>query len=112
MTETSGPPRPSARVRMSPPVPSPPGSSMSPLGERGAVPFISPADQGSGRECRTWSEAEHARGRSSVEDGAHPPDHTEAAMKKGLSQIILGGQSLIADGLKLCQETGYTGLEI
>jgi L-ribulose-5-phosphate 3-epimerase len=33
-------------------------------------------------------------------------------MKKGLSQIILGGQSLIADGVKLCRETGYEGLEI
>jgi hexulose-6-phosphate isomerase len=29
-----------------------------------------------------------------------------------LSQIILGGQSLIADGVKLCREVGYEGLEI
>jgi hexulose-6-phosphate isomerase len=33
-------------------------------------------------------------------------------MKKGLSQIILGSQSLISDSVKLCQETGYEGLEI
>ena len=33
-------------------------------------------------------------------------------MKTGLSQIIMGGQSLIADGVKLCREIGYEGFEI
>jgi L-ribulose-5-phosphate 3-epimerase len=33
-------------------------------------------------------------------------------LKRGLSQIILGGQSLIADGVKLCREIGYEGFEI
>src|SRR2546428_6991206 len=33
-------------------------------------------------------------------------------MKTGLSQIILGNQSLIADGVKLCREIGYEGFEI
>jgi hexulose-6-phosphate isomerase len=33
-------------------------------------------------------------------------------MKKGLTQICLGGKSLIRDGLQLCQEIGYAGLEI
>src|SRR5437667_3053323 len=33
-------------------------------------------------------------------------------MRKGLSQIILGGQSKIADSVTLCRETGYEGLEI
>lgn len=33
-------------------------------------------------------------------------------MKRGLSQIILGSQSLIADGVKLCREIGYEGFEI
>jgi L-ribulose-5-phosphate 3-epimerase len=33
-------------------------------------------------------------------------------MKKGLTQICLGRQSLIRDGLQLCREIGYDGLEI
>src|SRR5213080_2132219 len=33
-------------------------------------------------------------------------------MRKGLSQIILGGQSRIEDNVKLCREIGYEGLEI
>jgi L-ribulose-5-phosphate 3-epimerase len=33
-------------------------------------------------------------------------------LKRGLSQIILGSQSLIADGVKLCREIGYEGFEI
>lgn len=33
-------------------------------------------------------------------------------MKKGLTQICLGRQSLIRDGLELCRELGYHGLEI
>jgi L-ribulose-5-phosphate 3-epimerase len=33
-------------------------------------------------------------------------------MKKGLTQICLGRQSLIRDGLQLCREIGYHGLEI
>jgi L-ribulose-5-phosphate 3-epimerase len=33
-------------------------------------------------------------------------------MKKGLTQICLGRQSKIADGLQLCREIGYQGLEI
>jgi hexulose-6-phosphate isomerase len=33
-------------------------------------------------------------------------------LKRGLSQIIMGGQSLIADGVKLCREIGYEGFEI
>src|ERR1041384_4898083 len=33
-------------------------------------------------------------------------------MKKGLTQICLGGKSLIRDALQLCQEIGYAGLEI
>src|SRR5262245_22622444 len=33
-------------------------------------------------------------------------------MKKGLTQICLGRQSLIRDGLQLCREIGYQGLEI
>ena len=33
-------------------------------------------------------------------------------MKKGLTQICLGGNSLIRDALQLCKETGYEGLEI
>jgi hexulose-6-phosphate isomerase len=33
-------------------------------------------------------------------------------MKKGLTQICLGGSSRIEDGLKLCKEIGYAGLEI
>lgn len=33
-------------------------------------------------------------------------------MKTGLSQICLGRQSLIRDGLALCRELGYDGLEI
>src|ERR1051326_790200 len=35
-----------------------------------------------------------------------------ATMKTGLSQIVMGGQSLIADGVKLCREIGYEGFEI
>jgi L-ribulose-5-phosphate 3-epimerase len=35
-----------------------------------------------------------------------------SGLKKGLSQIILGGQSLIADGVQLARDTGYEGLEI
>jgi hexulose-6-phosphate isomerase len=38
--------------------------------------------------------------------------NTMPNLKRGLSQIILGGQSLIADGVKLCREIGYEGLEI
>lgn len=33
-------------------------------------------------------------------------------MKKGLTQICLGRNSLIRDGLQLCKEIGYQGLEI
>lgn len=33
-------------------------------------------------------------------------------MKKGLTQICLGGSSLIRDALQLCKDTGYQGLEI
>jgi L-ribulose-5-phosphate 3-epimerase len=33
-------------------------------------------------------------------------------MKKGLTQICLGRNSLIRDGLQLCKEIGYAGLEI
>lgn len=33
-------------------------------------------------------------------------------MKKGLTQICLGRNSLIRDGLQLCREIGYHGLEI
>src|SRR5262245_14762163 len=33
-------------------------------------------------------------------------------MRKGLSQIILGGQARITDNVTLCRETGYEGLEI
>ncbi|HZO89534.1 MAG TPA: sugar phosphate isomerase/epimerase family protein [Chthonomonadaceae bacterium] len=33
-------------------------------------------------------------------------------MKKGLTQICLGGNSLIRDALQLCKEIGYQGLEI
>jgi hexulose-6-phosphate isomerase len=33
-------------------------------------------------------------------------------MKKGLTQICLGGKSLICDALQLCKEIGYEGLEI
>lgn len=33
-------------------------------------------------------------------------------MKKGLTQICLGRESKIADGLQLCREIGYDGLEI
>jgi hexulose-6-phosphate isomerase len=33
-------------------------------------------------------------------------------MKKGLTQICLGSRSLIRDGLQLCREIGYQGLEI
>jgi L-ribulose-5-phosphate 3-epimerase len=33
-------------------------------------------------------------------------------MKKGLTQICLGRDSLIRDGLQLCREIGYHGLEI
>jgi L-ribulose-5-phosphate 3-epimerase len=33
-------------------------------------------------------------------------------MKKGLTQICLGGNSLVRDALQLCKETGYQGLEI
>ena len=33
-------------------------------------------------------------------------------MKKGLTQICLGRKSLIRDGLQLCKEIGYHGLEI
>jgi len=33
-------------------------------------------------------------------------------MRKGLTQICLGGKSLIADALNLCKETEYAGLEI
>jgi hexulose-6-phosphate isomerase len=33
-------------------------------------------------------------------------------MKKGLTQICLGRNSLIRDGLQLCKEIGYHGLEI
>jgi hexulose-6-phosphate isomerase len=33
-------------------------------------------------------------------------------MKKGLTQICLGRDSLIRDGLQLCKEIGYQGLEI
>ena len=33
-------------------------------------------------------------------------------LKRGLSQIILGSQSRIADGVKLCREIGYEGFEI
>jgi L-ribulose-5-phosphate 3-epimerase len=33
-------------------------------------------------------------------------------MKKGLTQICLGRDSLIRDGLQLCREIGYDGLEI
>jgi len=33
-------------------------------------------------------------------------------MKKGLTQICLGGKSLIRDALQLCREIGYEGLEI
>jgi hexulose-6-phosphate isomerase len=33
-------------------------------------------------------------------------------MKKGLTQICLGGRSSIRDGLKLCKEIGYQGFEI
>ena len=33
-------------------------------------------------------------------------------MQKGLTQICLGRKSLIRDGLKLCREIGYAGLEI
>jgi len=33
-------------------------------------------------------------------------------MKKGLTQICLGRSSLIRDGLQLCKEIGYAGLEI
>lgn len=35
-----------------------------------------------------------------------------SGLKRGLSQIILGSQSLIADGVKLCREIGYEGFEI
>ncbi len=35
-----------------------------------------------------------------------------STMKTGLSQIILGNQSLITDGVKLCREIGYEGFEI
>ena len=38
--------------------------------------------------------------------------NTVPPLKRGLSQIILGGQSLIADGVKLCREIGYEGFEI
>jgi L-ribulose-5-phosphate 3-epimerase len=33
-------------------------------------------------------------------------------MKKGLTQICLGGKSLIRDALQMCREIGYDGLEI
>ena len=33
-------------------------------------------------------------------------------MKKGLTQICLGRKSLIRDGLQLCKEIGYQGMEI
>src|SRR5437667_11775251 len=33
-------------------------------------------------------------------------------MKKGLTQICLGRQSSIRDGLQLCREIGYHGFEI
>src|ERR1051325_5662460 len=33
-------------------------------------------------------------------------------MKKGLTQICLGGKSLIRDALQMCREIGYHGLEI
>jgi L-ribulose-5-phosphate 3-epimerase len=33
-------------------------------------------------------------------------------LKTGLSQIVMGGQSLIADGVRLCREIGYEGFEI
>ncbi len=33
-------------------------------------------------------------------------------MKKGLTQICLGGESLVKDALQLCIETGYQGLEL
>ena len=33
-------------------------------------------------------------------------------MKKGLTQICLGRNSLIKDALQLCKEVGYSGLEI
>jgi L-ribulose-5-phosphate 3-epimerase len=33
-------------------------------------------------------------------------------VKKGLTQICLGNKSLIRDGLQLCKEIGYQGLEI
>jgi len=36
----------------------------------------------------------------------------ELCMKKGLTQICLGRNSLIHDGLQLCREIGYHGLEI
>src|SRR5438552_6995499 len=45
---------------------------------------------------------------SSTEHGRE----TMSGLKRGLSQIILGGQSLIADGVTLCKEIGYEGFEI
>src|SRR5579862_1822277 len=36
----------------------------------------------------------------------------DITMKKGLTQICLGGNSLIRDALQLCRELGYAGLEI
>src|SRR5260370_8876991 len=39
-------------------------------------------------------------------------NHKMSDLKRGLSQIIRGGQSLIADGVKLCREIGYEGFEI
>src|SRR5947209_853550 len=38
--------------------------------------------------------------------------HKMPHLKRGLSQIILGSQSRIADGVKLCREIGYEGFEI
>ena len=34
------------------------------------------------------------------------------SMKKGLTQICLGRQSLIRDGLQLCREIGYHGIRL
>src|SRR2546423_1154641 len=56
-----------------------------------------------------------ARSTHEPDDTQPFPEHrreTMPGLKRGLSQIVMGGQSLIADGVKLCREIGYEGFEI
>jgi L-ribulose-5-phosphate 3-epimerase len=61
-----------------------------------------------------WELARPPGGREAVTD---PVDAVRSRgkddlVKKGLTQICLGSKSLIRDGLQLCKEIGYQGLEI